>query len=107
MNKIRKELREIRYYYQRKEIFDEANGRIGENRIIHTATRYNRIMCKALPQLYDLYNGLYVRGMTQYAYAEEVAYTPEYVQILHKQLLIYLKKEIEEENFTKRAGVYP
>ena len=94
---VRSDLKEIRYYYQRKRIFDAANGLIGENRAVVIAERYNRAICKSIARLYDLYNGLYIRGLTQTAYADEIAYTPEYVQILHKQLLIYLQKEIYEK----------
>lgn len=97
MDKVRNDLKAIRYYYQRKQYFDTANKLIGENRAVQIAERYNRVICKSVPQLYDLYNGLYVRGLTQNAYADEISYTTEYVQILHKQLLIYLQKEIYKE----------
>lgn len=47
-------------------------------------------------KLYDLYAGLYIKGYTQEAYSIVVNYTPEYIQMLHKQLLQFLQSHIEE-----------
>ena len=41
LNKIREDLKEIRYYYARKEIFDSAIGGIGLNKVFDTVKKYN------------------------------------------------------------------
>lgn len=94
---LKNDLRQIRFYYRRKEVFDEGNLIIGENGTAILAEKYNAAICKAEPQLYDLYFRLYIGGLTQIAYANEMAYVADTVQKLHKQLLIYLQKEIYKE----------
>ncbi len=94
---LKYDLRQIRFYYQRKKVFDEANPIIGENGTVGLAKKYNQAICNAMPQLYELYYKLYVEGLTQSAYAREAAYVADTVQKLHKQLLIYLQKEIYKE----------
>ena len=34
MQKIREDLKEVRYYYARKELFDEAFAKIGQNKVM-------------------------------------------------------------------------
>lgn len=62
---LKYDLRQIRFYYQRKKVFDEANSIIGENGTVDLAKRYNQAICNAMPQLYELYYKLYVEGLTQ------------------------------------------
>ena len=93
---IRADLKEIRYYYTRKDIFDEATKIVGGNNILEKVERYNRVVCHAPPLLYDLYVGLYIKGNTQEALSVELGYTPEYVQMLHKKLLLFLQNKIDE-----------
>lgn len=93
---IRSDLKEIRYYYTRKEIFDEATRIVGGSNILEKTERYNRAVCFAPPLLYDLYVGLYIKGFTQEALSVELGYTPEYVQMLHKKLLLFLQKQMKE-----------
>ena len=97
ISQIRNDLREIRYYYRHQELFEGADKIIGENRVVKLAKKYNGIMCKALPRLYDLYYQLYIVGLTQLSYARISAYALDSIQKLHTQLLIYLEREINKE----------
>lgn len=54
-------------------------------------------MQSAPTRLYDIYVGLYARNLTQEALSVELCYTPEYIQILNKRLLLYLQKTLSEE----------
>ena len=47
LNKIREDLKEIRYYYSRKEIFDAAFGIVGNNKIFDTVKKYNKAVQNA------------------------------------------------------------
>ena len=94
LNEIRADLREIRYYYTRKEIFDDTVKIIGKNNIVEKVMRYNEAVKRATPQLYDLYVGLYIKGFTQEALSEELGYVPQYVQMLHKKLLLFLQEQL-------------
>jgi len=95
LKEIRKDLKEIRYYYSRKDIFDKAIGGEGVNAVIAKASKYNELMQIAPPRLYDIYVSLYVRNYTQEGLSVELGYTPEYVQLQHKKLLLYIQERLE------------
>lgn len=95
LSEIRADLREIRYFYSRQKIFADATKIVGSNSIVEKAQKYNDYMKNAPVRLCDLYIGLYVRGLTQEALAVELGYTPEYVQMIHKQLLLYLQEQMK------------
>ncbi len=97
LNKIREDLKEIRYYYARKEIFDSAIGGIGLNKVFDTVKKYNTAVQNAPPRLYDLYICLYVKNYTQESLSIELGYTPEYIQMQHKKLLLFLQSYFKNE----------
>ena len=76
LDKIRSDLKEIRYYYSRKAM----------NEAVKTAP----------PRLYDMYMMLYVKGYTQEALSAELNYTPVYIQMLNKQLLLFLQSKLTD-----------
>lgn len=94
LNRIREDLREVRYYYTRKELFDETFKSISANVILEKVYRYNDAMRTAPLRLYDLYVCLYTKNYTQAALAIELDYTAEYIQMLHKKLLLFLQTKI-------------
>lgn len=42
LEKIRADLKEVRYYYERKEMFDSAIGGIGLNAVLEKVKRYKQ-----------------------------------------------------------------
>ena len=94
---VREDLRDIRYYYAHKEMFDKTVNVTGEHELIRKTERYNAAMCTAPPRLYEVYVGLYVYGNTQESLAVELKYTPEHIQRQHKKILLYLQTKISEE----------
>jgi len=94
---IREDLKDIRYYYARKKMFDEAFQSVGVNEIIIKVEKYNAIILTASPKIYDLYVSLYVKNHTQESLSNELCYTPEYIQMLNKQLLKFLQKKLSEQ----------
>lgn len=94
LDKIREDLREVRYYYTRKELFDETFKSISTNVILEKVYRYNEAIRSAPVRLYDLYVCLYTKNYTQAALAIELDYTTEYIQMLHKKLLLFLQTKI-------------
>ena len=88
---IRKELKDVRYYYSRKEIFDLDISYLGANDVLEKVKKYNTAIQSAPPRLYDLYICLYIRNYTQGSLSLELGYTAEYIQMLHKKLLIFLQ----------------
>ena len=96
LSKIRADLKEIRYYYERKEVFDTAIGGGCFNDVLNKVRRYSHAVQSAPPRLYDLYVLLYVKCLTQEAAAEELGYECEHIRRLNKQLLIFLQSKIVE-----------
>ena len=94
LSKIREDLKNIRYYYARKKLFDEAFQSTGMNEIMETVSKYNDLIKTAPPKLYDLYVSLYLRNHTQESLSDELGYTPEYIQMLNKKLLKFLQNKM-------------
>lgn len=94
LDKIREDLKEIRYYYSRQHYFDEAAKKVGTSTVLDKVHRYNMAICSAPPLLYDLYTGLYVRNLTQESLSAEMYYTPEYIRMQNKNLVLYLQTKI-------------
>ncbi|NCA93259.1 hypothetical protein EOM82_08505 [bacterium] len=91
---IRKDLKDIRYYYSRKSIFEEACKIVGDSDVLSKATKYNDAIKLAPPRLYDLYVCLYIKNYTQEGLSIELNYTTEYIQMQNKKLLLFLQKEL-------------
>ena len=96
LNEVRSDLKEIRYYYSRKELFDKMLSGIGRSDVFDTVDKYNQAIRKAEPRLYDVYACLYVEGATQEYLASVLNYTPEYIRQLNKRLILYFQKQIEK-----------
>lgn len=94
LSKIREDLKNIRYYYARKKLFDEAFQSTGMNEIVETVNKYNEYVKTAPPKLYDLYVSLYLKNHTQESLSDELGYTQEYIQMLNKKLLKFLQNKM-------------
>lgn len=101
MDTIRKELKEVRYYYANREMFDQAAKDVGENEIIKTVNRYNAAVQKAPVKLYALYIGLYVGNRTQEALAQDMNFSPDYIYRQHRKLLRFLQGEIKGDRYER------
>ena len=82
LNEIRKDLRDIRYYYARKDMFDESFSNTG--------------VCAASPRLYELYVELYLKNKSQASVASEHGFTVEYVQRLHTKLIKLIQNQLSK-----------
>jgi len=94
LSQIRQDLKDIRYYYDRKRMFDQAAKDVGTCAIVNTVNIYNEVIRNAPPKLYDLYVSLYINNKTQEALSIELSYTPEYIQMLNKRMLKYLQTNL-------------
>ena len=97
LDDIREDLKDVRYYYMRKNVFDSSVKSVGRNIIREKVDRYNSAIIFAPPKLYDLYVGLYVNGNTQDGYATEIGYTSKYIQKRNKELLRFLQENLNKE----------
>jgi len=94
---IRADLREIRYYYAHKELFDSAVGGLGGYIVLEKIKRYNEAVRHAPLKLVDIYIHLYIKNYTQEGLSVELNYSPEHIQRLNKQLLLFLQAKLSEE----------
>lgn len=97
LNEIRQDLKDIKYYYSRKKLFDEGFESTGVNAVVDKVKKYNEMAVSASPKLYDLYVSLYIKNHTQESLSDELGYTPEYMQMLNKKLLKFLQQKINEK----------
>ena len=104
LEKIREDLKDIRYYYARKHIFDTVKSNVGINKILDKVEIYNQAILSAPPRLFDLYVCLYTMGYTQEALSAELGFTPEYVQMQHKKMLLFLQAKFEEKQGEEDEG---
>lgn len=91
LNQIRNDLKDIRYYYARKELFDKSFEDTGENHILGVVKKYHTAIQDAPIKLYDLYTSLYINNNTQEVLAEDLCFTPEYIQKLNVKLLKFFQ----------------
>lgn len=97
LDDIRKELKEVRYYYARRAVFDKALREVGNKSIMDLVNKYNNAVNTAPPKIYDIYISLYVNYNTQEKLSEELNYSPDYVRKLNKELLKFLQKKFNEQ----------
>jgi hypothetical protein len=91
---IRADLKEVRYYYSRKELLDNAFKEVTVNSVLDKVRKYNEAVNTAPPRLYDLYVSLYVKNSTQENLAADLGYTPEYIQMQNKKLILFLQTHL-------------
>ena len=85
---IRKDLKEIKYYYSRLKNFEYSSNKANtNNKIAETINEYNDAIKYATPKLYDIYVSLYIKNHTQESLSNELGYTKSYIYKLNKSLL--------------------
>ena len=87
---IRKDLKEIRFYYVNYDMFRKAANVVGENRVVCLASKYNEAMKMAPAKLYKLYVCLYLNGGTLKYVSYDLGYSRVYIEKSNKKLQEYL-----------------
>ena len=87
---IRKDLKEIRFYYVNYDMFRKASNIVGESRVVCLAEEYNEAMKLAPVKLYKLYVRLYLNGGTLKSVSYDLGYSRFYIEKSHKKLQKYL-----------------
>ena len=93
---IRKDLKDIKYYYSRKELFDSCMDEVGKLSMTEKVSKYNKAICSAPPRLYDLYVTLYLKNNTQESLADRLCYSLVYISKLNSDLIKFFQKNVEE-----------
>ena len=93
--KVRRDLKDIRYYYARKAILDSVKGDVGINKVRSMVDRYNKMILNAPLYLFDLYVCLYVKGYTQDKMAVELNVSSQYVHSHNKKIVEFLQSHYD------------
>ena len=93
--RVRRDLKDIRYYYARKAILDSVKGDVGINKVRSMVDRYNKMILNAPLYLFDLYICLYVKGYTQDKMAVELNVSSQYVHSQNKKLVEFLQSHYD------------
>ena len=70
-SQVKADLKEIRYYYQMKQVFDSAKEIIQPKVLLSKVDRYNSVIKNAPAKLFIIYYSLYVENKTHEGLAEE------------------------------------
>ena len=96
LRQVHSDLKEIRYYYAKRDMFESASKCIIESGIVEKVSRYNRAMANAPPRLYEVYYCLYVSCLTQAQFAEKLQCNPSFVKRRNGELCAYLVQHLEK-----------
>lgn len=94
LQEIRNDLKDIRYYYGMKEMFDKSADTIKPLAIIEKVNRYNRAMENAPARMLALYLALYVYNNSQVVVADDWQLTKEHIRNQNRKLLEFLQKSL-------------
>ena len=90
IEKIKKDLETINYYYIRKKFIDLYGDKFIASNVYDLLNKYKVALKDAPLKLYDIFCEIYIGNKTQSRVANEIGYTVEYVCKLNKKLLDYL-----------------
>lgn len=94
LQKIREDLKEIRYYYSKQKMFDSVSKTVIQSSVLDKVNVYNQAVKDAPARLYDLYVSLYVMNNTQETLAFDWDCTPDYIKQQNKKLCEFLLKKL-------------
>ncbi len=93
---IREELKEIRYYYSRKNLFEQASRELGSSIVADKIKKYNDAIRFAPPRLYEIYYSLYLDNNTFESLADKLGFSYDYIQKLNRRLVKFFQENIKE-----------
>jgi len=97
IEQIRKDLEHIKEYYTHKDMIGDSKNVIHPKNFSQTLELYTQAISHAPHQLQKIYNGLYIRTLTQKCLSLEMDVAENYIQILNKKLLLFLEQSIWEK----------
>lgn len=104
LKEVKEDLREIRYYYEHKKMFDRAMATAMKTEVLKKVDRYNAYMRTATARLFGLYVSLYVENNTQLVIATDWGVSEGYIRNLNRQLCEYLLEKNTEKEESLRNG---
>ena len=93
-DQVKKELREVRYYFSRKANMDALSADAGNSLSKALADKYVAAIRSAPGRLYDLFGCLYIQNKTQEIVAAELCYSEKHIRRMNGELINYFAKKI-------------
>ncbi len=94
---IRKDLKDIRFYYTYRKDLLEASKIIYENELVNKIDIYNKAMICAPILLYHIYYGLYIQSNTLQSLANKLCFSYDYIQRLNNKLVSFLCLQLNKK----------
>ncbi len=94
---IRKDLKDIRFYYTYRKDLLEASKIIYENELVIKIDVYNKAMIYAPILLYHIYHGLYIQSNTLQSLANKLCFSYDYIQKLNRKLVSFLHLQLNKK----------
>ncbi len=94
---VKKDLKDVQYYYLRKSNIEELFRETGTTEILSLVEKYNGYIRAASARVYDIYGCLYIQNKTQEAVAIELGFSEEFVRKIHREMLEYLCECVKKE----------
>ncbi len=94
---VKKNLKDVQYYYLRKSNIEELFKETGATEILSLIEKYNGYIRGASARVYDIYGCLYIQNKTQEAVAIELGFSEEFVRKIHREMLDYLCECVEKK----------
>ena len=94
LDQVRSDLKEIRYYYSMKELFDLSAKTVQPVSLLEKVARYNEAMKTAPARVFIIYVSLYVQNNSQTALADDWGFTREYIKDLNQRLVEFLQEKL-------------
>ena len=92
LDEIRKDLKQIRFYYANQKDIERFLKSVGENCKVNIVKQYNEAVCNAPIQLYYLYCCLYLNNNSQEVVAEDWSCSTTYIKKLNNSLCEFIQK---------------
>lgn len=96
---IKKELKQVKYYYQMYDLFANRPGTriIPPDYVIQMVNDYGHRIFGASIRLRMAYDHLFLLGKTQKEYAKECGVTEKYIQILNRRIVNFFYDSFNKE----------
>ena len=101
LKEVKDDLREIKYYYGHKPMFDRALATVAKNKTLEKVRGYNALIQDAPAQLYGLYVALYAENNTQLAVALDWGLSEGHIKNLNRMLCDYFLEKINKKEGRK------
>ncbi len=97
LKEIREDLRDVRFYYSKKALFDALPNEICSHEVLEKVKLYNDMAQKAPLRLFEVYVVTYIEVNSQESAAIKLNYAYQYLHALHTELIMFFYDQLKKE----------